>query len=75
MGHPPVSHSDLFHSKWFLLLASAALLFNAWQGLTKAKCYLIYRELKRSENGYLFWYAVGLSATAGVLGLLVFFGG
>ncbi len=56
---------------WIVLLAAAALLFNAIRGLATGSAILFYRTVTRSEDGFLYWSAVLGSAILGVAAALV----
>ena len=51
---------------WIVLLAVAALLFNALRGLATGSAILFYRTVNRSEDGFLYWSAVWGSAVLGI---------
>lgn len=58
---------------WIILLAAAYLLFSAMQGLATGKTTLFYRTVARSEDGYLFWFAVVIPAVLGIAAVLIYF--
>lgn len=59
--------------EWILLLGAAVLLFDAVKGLATGSAILFYRTVKRSEDGYLFWWAVVMSVILGTASLVLFF--
>lgn len=61
------------HNQWWVLLMAAWFLFNAIDGLATGSAMLIYTPKKRYEDGYLFWWAVIMSACFGVGSLVGFF--
>ena len=65
-----VGHNDI-RSKWIVLFVAIVLLFNVVRGLTTGSALLSYRTVTQSEDGYLFWTAVCVSAVLGVAALLV----
>jgi hypothetical protein len=56
---------------WAFLIASAFLLLNALNGVKTGTTTLIYRSLKRSEDGALYWFTIWCSVVLGVAGLLI----
>jgi hypothetical protein len=61
---------DLANNDWVVLLAAAALLFNAVRGVLKGRAILFYRTVDRHEDGFLYWTAVLGSAVLGVAAVL-----
>jgi hypothetical protein len=56
------------HTKWFLLLCAAWLLWSAISGIVTGRTCMFYTDYARSDpgNGYMYWFAVVVSATLGI---------
>ncbi len=52
---------DPTNSRWFLLAGAALLLYNAIRGVITGRAILFIRDVTR-DDGYLFWWAVLMSA-------------
>ena len=61
---------NFLNNNWILLLAAAALLFNAIMGVASGRAILFYRTVNRSEDGFLYWLAVLASGALGIGALL-----
>lgn len=62
---------DPAHSRWVILFFSAALLYNSVNGIIRGRAILFVRDVTRSDDGCLFWFAVVMSATLGVAGVII----
>lgn len=58
-------YDRLTGNHWFLLLAGAFCLFYVWRGFVTGSTLLVYRTVTRSEDGYLYWWAIAMKAAAG----------
>lgn len=59
-----LAHRGISHN-WILLLVGAYLLIEGLRGLATGSTLLFYRTVKRSEDGYLYWFAVGTGVIVG----------
>jgi hypothetical protein len=56
---------------WALLLMVAFLFYNALNGMATGKAILFSRTVRRSEDGYLYWWAVVVSGMLGIAGIVL----
>lgn len=62
----------LTRDNWVVLLLGVYLLFESLRDLGTGSAVLFFRTVKRSEDGYLYWWAIGMELTLGVAGLVLF---
>jgi hypothetical protein len=65
-----VTATSAIHSDWVVLIAAAALIFNAAKGWATGNAILFYRTVTRSEDPTLYWFAVIGSAILGIAAVL-----
>lgn len=66
----PLPHNFIIRVVGLLLIA-AMFLLNGLRDLGAGTSTLVYREVKRSEDGYLYWWAVGISLALGIAFLVL----
>jgi len=65
-----VGFGHLTRRDWICLFGGPYLIFESIRGLKTGSATLFYRTVTRSEEGYLYWFALTLCALAGIGGLL-----
>lgn len=61
--------ADWAHSKWFFLLGSVVLLYKAVTGIVTGRT-TFYADYTRSDDAYMYWLIVLLSAGLGIVALV-----
>lgn len=64
--------TGLTSEKWGFPLIAAFLLRLGWEGLNTGRSTLFLRDVTRSEDGYLYWWAIGMWVAGGVFFLAYF---
>jgi len=57
---------------WTLLLISVFLLLMTLRGIGTGTATLFFRDVTRSEDGYLYWIAIGMGLVVGTACLVSF---
>jgi hypothetical protein len=68
-----VSVKTIYREDWPALFCGVFLLMFAINGIGTRTATIVYRTVKRSEDGYLYWFAVGTALILGTGSLLLFF--
>jgi hypothetical protein len=61
----------LTRHNWAYLVVSVFLLLEFMRGLRTGRTIWIYRTVTRRDDGYLYWWAIGIELIAGAAGLII----